>query len=426
MGLGHFGGGSEAASWLAREGALVTVTDSASEDRLTNSLESLSSVPIHRYRLGEHRKQDFVEADLLVVNPAVRPGNPWLELAEKAGVYLTSETDLFLENCPARVVAVTGSNGKSSTAAMIASILAASGRKTFLGGNIGKSLLGEVASMKGSDFVVLELSSFQLHRLSPGATMPETAVITNFTANHLDWHPDLHHYRAAKQRLLAEQPSCGTALFDPSAPGLAGWQELVQGQFIGPQSPSNLPSMRVCGHHNQSNAALAAATASCLGCTNNVIQAGLQRFRGLPDRLEPLETIRGRRFFNDSSSTTPESTMAALRTLEQPIWLVAGGADKGAAHDELVDCIARKAEGVVFFGQVADTLAHAVVARRVDFECYVVQTLKEAFTLGLERSSEDAAILLSPGFSSHDQFTNYRERGAMFATLVRSCRNRLA
>lgn len=420
MGLGLFGGGGAAARWLARAGAVVTVTDKAPEDRLTSSLRSLESVPIHRYVLGRHRKEDFVEADLVVVNPAVRPDSPWLEMAERAGTHLTSEMDLFLENSPAHTIGVTGSNGKSTTAAMIASILEAAGRKVFLGGNIGRSLLDDVASMRADDFVVLELSSFQLHRLKESATMPETAVITNFTANHLNWHRDLGHYAAAKQRLLLAQPTSGTAVLDPAAPGLSGWQRFVQGSLSKPLSATDLPPLFVFGRHNEANAALAASTALAVGCPGHAIEAGLRGFRGLPDRLEFVGTVEGRRFFNDSSSTTPESTMAALRALAGPIWLLAGGADKGAPCHELADCIARRANGVILYGQVADSLAAQVASRNTTLVCRAVKTLTEAFALSMEIAPDDGTILLSPGFSSHDQFVNYRARGTTFVELAES------
>jgi len=423
MGLGLFGGGCAAARWLAHQGAIVTVTDTASEEILAGPIQSLADISIHRFTFGEHQKRDFTEADLVVVNPAVPPGNPWLEIAEKAGALLTSEMDLFLNHCPAHVIAVTGSNGKSTTTAMIASILEAADRKTFLGGNIGRSLLMEVSSMEQDDFVVLELSSFQLHRLGRTVAMPATAVITNFTANHLNWHPDLHHYRAAKQRLLREQPSYGTAVFDPSAPGLEGWKELLQGSFAAPHDVSDLPPLSVRGRHNESNAALAATVACCADCTPDAIDVGLRRFKGLPDRLERVASTDTRRFFNDSSSTTPESTMAALRAVEKPIWLLAGGTDKGAPCDELVDCIVEQAAGGVFYGQVADRLARQVRSRMPDFDAFAVKTLAEAVARATDRASADAAVLLSPGFSSKDQFVNYRARAAAFVKLVKAYRS---
>lgn len=420
MGLGLFGGGAAAARWLAKAGALVTVTDKAPAERLTGSLRSLAPFPIHRYTLGGHREEDFLEAELVVVNPAVPPGNSWLETARQAGARLTSEIELFLENCPAHLIGVTGSNGKSTTAAMIASILKAAGRKTYLGGNIGMSLLDQLDSMAADDHVVLELSSFQLHRLSESAPTPETAVITNFTPNHLNWHPDLDHYAAAKQRLLRSQPPHATAVFDSSAPGLSAWSHCVQGIHEIPRPLSDLPPLNVYGVHNQFNASLASATAVHLGCTQNAVETGLKGFRGLPDRLELVQTVKGRSFFNDSSATTPESTMAALRSLEGPLWLLAGGADKGVSCDELANCIGKHADGAILYGQVADKLTEQITSQKSSLTCCAVKTLAEAFAVSVDQAPLDATILLSPGFSSHDQYVNYRERGAAFVALVKS------
>ena len=420
MGLGLFGGGSAAARWLAEAGALVTVTDMATEERLAKSLESLRSVPVHRYVLGKHRKEDFLQADLVVVNPAVRPDSPWLDFAEKAGACLTSEMDLFLENCPAPMIGVTGSNGKSTTAAMIASILEAAGRNVFLGGNIGESLLDLANSIGPGDWVVLELSSFQLHRLKQHASMPETAVITNFTPNHLNWHPNLNHYQVAKQRLLLSQPRDGTAVFDPTSPGLSDWQRSVQGSFAMPRSVSDLPPLSVSGRHNLANAALADAAARRVDCTDQAIEMGLRKFCGLPDRLESVGTLGGRRVFNDSSSTTPESTIAALETFEGPIWLLAGGADKGVPYVELADRISELADGTVLYGQVAEELAEMLTSRNTSHFCHAVKTLPEAFAACMEKAPADAVILFSPGCSSHDQFVNYRARGEAFVKLIES------
>ena len=419
MGLGLFGGGLAAARWLAREGAVVTVTDSASEDRLASSLAALDGVSIHRYRLGEHREEDFREADLIVVNPAVRPGNRWLDLARRAGANLTSEIELFLENCPAPTIGVTGSNGKSTTAAMIASILKADGRSVYLGGNLGGSLLDDLKAMKSSDWVVLELSSFQLHRLSPDAVSPSTAVITNFTPNHLNWHPDLEHYRSAKQQLLVRQSSRDTAVFDPGAAGLSDWRRIVPGNFIAPSDPPELPRLLVPGRHNLVNASLAATTARSLGCTKQAIGIGLSNFRGLPDRLETVAHLNGRRIVNDTSSTTPESTIAALEALDRPLWLMAGGADKGVDYGQLADHIAREADGAVFFGQVGAQLATRTASRAGSLDCHAVGTLQEAFAVCMERAPRGATIVLSPACSSHDQFVNYRARGEALVELTR-------
>lgn len=419
MGLGLFGGGQAAARWLVGQGAVVTVTDRAGEDRLASSLAALDGVSIHRYRLGEHREEDFREADLIVVNPAIRPGNRWLDLARRAGATLTSEIELFLENCPAPAIGVTGSNGKSTTAAMIASILKADGRSVYLGGNLGGSLLDDLKTMKSSDWVVLELSSFQLHRLGPDAVSPTTAVITNFTPNHLNWHPDLEHYRVAKQKILTRQSSRDTAVFDRGAAGLADWKSIVPGNFIAACDPSDLPPLLIPGRHNRVNASLASTAAKSVGCTERAIETGLSNFRGLPHRLEEVAHLNGRRIVNDTSSTTPESTIAALEALDRPLWLMAGGADKGVDYGRLADHIAREADGAIFFGQVAPQLASRTASRAGGLDCHIVRTLQEAFAVCMERAPRGATIVLSPACSSHDQFVNYRARGEAFVELTR-------
>jgi len=198
MGLGHFGGGVAAARWLARLGAVVTVSDLAEKNTLAEPLGELADLPITSFHLGGHREEDFRRAELVVVNPAVRPDNPMLEIARCSGAQLCSEIELFMRASPAAIIGVTGSNGKSTTAAMISAILQADGRKTWLGGNVGGSLLDSLEQIAEDHWVVLELSSFQLHHLATDAPGPRVAVITGFSPNHLDWHGTLPDYVAAK------------------------------------------------------------------------------------------------------------------------------------------------------------------------------------------------------------------------------------
>ena len=228
MGLGHFGGGAAAARWLARQGAAVTVTDLADAATLAAPCAALADAALAAWHLDGHRAEDFRTAELIVVNPAVRPGHPLLERGRTAGVPLTTEIDLFLRACPARLLGVTGSNGKSTTAAMIAAILHRAGRRTWLGGNLGGSLLGQLEAMTPDDWVVLELSSFQLSYLGAETRVPEIAVVTGFSPNHLDWHRSLAEYAAAKQVLLARQAAGDRAVLNTFDPALAAWAGLAR------------------------------------------------------------------------------------------------------------------------------------------------------------------------------------------------------
>ncbi len=226
MGLGRHGGGVAAARWLAGQGARVTVTDLADESTLAESLAELSDAPIAAYQLAGHREADFRRAEIVVVNPAVAPGNHYVGAAREAGAKVTSEIELFLNACPARVVGVTGSAGKSTTASMLTSMLQRDGRRVWLGGNIGRSLLPVLEEMTSDDWAVLELSSFQLAWLSAGARWPEVAVVTNCAPNHLDWHGSFEHYRLAKQRLLREQSRAGVAVLNPKNREVRSWRSL--------------------------------------------------------------------------------------------------------------------------------------------------------------------------------------------------------
>jgi UDP-N-acetylmuramoylalanine--D-glutamate ligase len=419
MGLGHFGGGVAAARWLARHGAIVTVTDTADECVLADALKELGVAPIAQWHLGGHHEEDFRHTDLVVVNPAVRPGNRCLEIARQSGARLTTEVELFLDACPAQTIGVTGSNGKSTTAAMTASILRASGRRTWLGGNIGGSLLDDLDRMQAEDWVVLELSSFQLWYMNPQTPMPHIAVVTNCTPNHLDWHGCFEDYAAAKQRLLAGQSPEDLALLNRADPEVDSWQRLVRGRRLNVIPSVRLPKLPLPGEHNRVNAAFAATAALGAGCDEQDVRYGLDDFPGLPQRLQLMAVIAGQRFYNDSAATTPESTMVALRTLEGPLWLLAGGSDKGTDFEALADAIVRDACGAAFFGMVRHRLQDLVKARSAAFFSTAVETLPEALAWCWSHSRSGDSIVLSPACASKDQFQNYRQRGEKFVELIR-------
>jgi UDP-N-acetylmuramoylalanine--D-glutamate ligase len=285
-------------------------------------------------------------------------------------VPVTSEIELFMGVGPGRIVGVTGSNGKSTTAAMTAALLeAGTGTErvlagdraeqpppfrgnaprprssVWLGGNIGGSLLDRLDEIVADDWVVLELSSFQLYHLSADARMPHVAIVTGCTPNHLDWHGSFAHYAAAKQRILAGQSPGDIAVLNTHDAEVASWQPLVRGRCVPPVPLADIPPLSVPGEHNRINAACAAAAALEVGCDAEAVGRGLRAFRGLPQRLELFATVDGRRFYNDSTATTPESTISALRCLEEPVWLLAGGRSKGFDFGPLAAAIAARAKG---------------------------------------------------------------------------------
>ncbi len=420
MGLGRFGGAVAAAEWLARQGAIVTVTDLKDEAALADSLAALEEVPIAHLHLGGHCEEDFSRTNLLVVNPAVRPGNRFVQIARDSGARLTTEIALVIDRCPVPVIGVTGSNGKSTTAAMIAAILRADGPRCWLGGNLGGSLLEKLQWMEPGDWTVLELSSFQLWRLGSNTPMPHISVVTGCTPNHLDWHRDYAEYVAAKQRILLQQTEDDLAVLNTLDREVALWEPLVRGRRVPLPSLEEIPALKVPGEHNRINAACAAAAAQGVGCTWDAIRHGLSEFDGLPQRLEQFAAIEGRRFYNDSTSTTPESTMAALRSLDGPVWLLVGGKDKGTDFGDLAATLAERAAGAAFFGSVRDVLQGSASARDLQFPCTATETMGDALRWCWECSAPGDAIVLSPGFASADQFDNFRIRGNEFVRLVKA------
>jgi UDP-N-acetylmuramoylalanine--D-glutamate ligase len=450
MGLGIFGAQIAAVRFLAGAGADVTVTDLRPAEVLQASLEQIADLPHVRLRLGGHQQPDFVETDLLVVSPAVRPDNPFVQSARSAGIRVTSEIRLFWDRCQAPIVGVTGSNGKSTTATLIRDILAADGRRVWLGGNIGRSLLLQTGEIAAGDWVVLELSSFQLADLNLDRRSPRVAVITNVSPNHLDWHGSQQSYVHAKQTLLrwqepddlvvrrrgtheADWPAHGHCLWcsEQEAAGLMTRLDREGGtlHLLPRHEAINVAQCPgLAGAHLQTAALLAATAGLGLEVSTIAIRTALQNFSGLPHRLQECGRWQGRRLINDSASTTPESTIAALQCLDALPVLIAGGAEKGSALSPLARAIARHARGAILIGDVRQKLTGELEmlctgdGQRSGTLEFLLQadTLAEAVQQARQHSRAGETILFSPGFASGSMFRNFEHRGEMFVALATS------
>ncbi len=414
MGLGRHGGGLGAARYLAQQGARVTISDTANADVLSESLAQLADVAVHALHLGGHDERDFRAAEVVVVNPAVRPDHPCLQIARTAGAELTSEIELFLQRCGARAIGVSGSNGKSTTVTMLAEMLRAGGHRTWLGGNIGGSLLGELDRMTAEDWVVLELSSFQLAHLTAVARLPEIAVLTNCTPNHLDWHGTQAEYAAAKRRLL----DCSSVICNLHDPVVTSWQRDCKRVARSGWDLDRIPRLLVPGEHNRQNAACAAAAAEAAGISPGVIRQRLAEYRGLPYRIECVCQVRGRTFYNDSKATSPGATIAALAAVEGPVWLLAGGAAKGTCFDKLAATAAKRTRGIAVFGQARNRLQASIAACDRNHPLHAGETMEEALAWCYENSAPGESVLLSPACASFDQFRDFEDRGRRFVQLV--------
>jgi len=446
FGLGTFGGGVAAARFLASHGAHVTISDLRTEQQLADSLSQLSDLKIAATYLGEHPDAAFDDAELVVVNPAIKPDNPHVQRCRERGAVITSELELFLQHNPAKVIAVTGSNGKSTTAALthhlLKDYLTSVDQRAWLGGNIGTSLLPDVDQIRADDWVVLEVSSFQLHWLRESQFAPTIAVITNFAPNHLDWHGTLQHSHASKQVLLQRQNRDHVAVIADDAEtewrvrGVTmrfgtndggedgaylddGVMILRRGRdedAVRFNAPPQLP-----GNHNRNNIAAAVCAAWCAGADPERFLSVLNSFQPLPHRLQLVAEGRGLRFINDSLATTPESAIAALQAFSSSCVIIAGGSDKGADLSAMVDAIRQRAIAVVLIGDTAHKISLALTAEsdnKSTPKTIIASDFNQAFQQAVALAPEGSIVLLSPGCASYGWFRDFRERGERFTELA--------
>jgi UDP-N-acetylmuramoylalanine--D-glutamate ligase len=450
MGLGSFGGGVGVTRYLAMQGAVVTVTDLQSATALRASIEALHGLPI-RFVLGEHREQDFIDTDVVFVNPAVPLTSPYLALARAHQVPLDSEINLFVRQCPGRVIGITGSVGKSTTTALLGSILLGHDSRTLVGGNIGRSLLPCLPDITPDTFVVLELSSFQLEHLAWQQYSPPLAIVLNLAPNHLDRHGTMEAYQQAKEHILAYQGPADTAILNGDDATVRRMASCGRGRRVyyslettlaeGVYSQDTALVMALdgrqtvlCQHadlslrgtHNLSNAAAAAAAAAILGVPPPTIAQGLRHFQGLPHRLELVAT-RGRvEYYNDSKATTPLSAMRALQAFERPVILLAGGYDKGTPFEELGRVIQTRAKAALVYGKTAPKLAQAIAQALRETptlpapQVQQLPNLDAALQQAVALAAPGDVVLLSPACASYDQFTHYEARGEHFRRLVQA------
>ncbi len=438
MGLGSFGGGADSALFAARAGARTRVTDMAPPEKLAAAMEPLKGLPVD-YRLGEHREEDFRTADIVVVNPAVRPDNPFVLLAQKSKALVTSQVELFFQMCPAPIVAITGANGKSTTTSLTAHLLQAgigqSGiayKKVLLSGNIGnRPLLGLLDELAANHLVVLELSSFQLEQLARIQKAPYASVITNLTPNHIDRHGTFEAYCRAKETIFKYQPldvqhPC-LSVFNAEDPITRAWFSKYHTQpgrkalaFSADDVPDHLlKDFRCPGRANRSNLAAALAVASHFEVAPARIAEAVKTFLPLDNRLQRIAEKRGVRWYDDSKATTPVSTLAALEGIDEPKILIAGGYDKGIDFSELGKCIARRAKAVVLIGQTAPKIEQAV--RAAGDSTVIIRhaaSMPEAVKVCDELAVPGDVVLMSPACASYDMFVNYVQRAQVFIESV--------
>ncbi|KKL10698.1 hypothetical protein LCGC14_2553210, partial [marine sediment metagenome] len=428
--------GVDAVRYLASRGADVTVSDAKPRERLAERVEEVADLPI-RLSLGGNDPQAVRNADAVFVSQGVPLDLPALDDVLRGGIPVWSMFTLFMELCPGPVVGVTGSSGKTTTTALLGEMFRADEKPVFVGGNIGVGILDHLAEVRAYTWVVLEVSHTQLQMTSRS---PHVACLLNVTPNHLDrfsWE----QYRDLKRNIYRFQTPEDVAVFsydDPEARAMAaeargarvwfslsggitgdgvyvrdGWARYRRGRYDQPLFP--LHSLRLRGRHNQQNAVAAAAVASVCGVTPQAIACGVKSFAGVPHRLEHAATLDGADYYNDSIATTPERTLAGIRSFQEPLVLLLGGRDKHLPLEELAQEAQRRCRAVILFGEsgpkLEAALREATAAAGKGMRIVGVATLPEAVEAARAAARPGDAVLLSPACTSFDAYDNFEDRG---------------
>jgi UDP-N-acetylmuramoylalanine--D-glutamate ligase len=438
--------GIDVVRFLHRRGARITVSDAKPPEALAARLEQIAGIPAH-LALGANDPKDIADADAVFVSQSVPLDLPALAEARARGVPISSMFKLFVELCPGPIVAITGSSGKSTTTSLTGEMFRQDGKPCFVGGNIGVGLLSHLDEIASDTWVVLEVSHTQL-QLVPDRG-PHVACVLNITPNHLDRFTWDQYWRL-KANLLRGQTADDYAVLgydDPVAGALAGiagsqvvyfslrrdipgdgaflregwivlrWHDRQQRLFP-------IDSLHLRGRHNWANAAAAAVVARLGGVTAPAISRAVEEFEGVPHRLELVARTNNIDYYNDSIATTPQRTLAALRSFGQPLVLLLGGRDKHLPLEEMAREACRRCRAVVFFGESGPLLEEAVqraaAARSPDQRPQLVRLagLAEAVETSHALARAGDAVLLSPACTSFDAYENFEERGAHFRRLV--------
>ena len=424
---------------LRDHGITVTARDRKTREALGATAEALEAQGV-LLRLGEGYLEELTE-DVIFRTPGMRPDLPQLSEAVARGSVLTSEMEAFFEVCPCPMLAVTGSDGKTTTTTIIASLLRQAGRSVHLGGNIGHPLLAESGGMRPEDLAVLELSSFQLMTMTRS---PHIAVITNLAPNHLDVHKDYAEYIAAKENIFTHQTKSDVAVFNADnadtlrlsgkAEGrvrlFSRLREVEDGAFLRDghivvrgngeeRTVMEVSDIRLPGVHNVENYLAAIAAADGL-VPDGVIREFARTFGGVEHRIELVRTLDGVRWYNDSIASSPSRTIAGLNAFSQKVILIAGGKDKGIPYDALGPVVNEHVKLLILCGATAGVIRRAVEQSEnyAGLEIREVQDYHEAVDLARSRAVEGDVVILSPASTSFDRFANFMERGRVFKEIV--------
>lgn len=427
---------------LCSNGLHVHACDRKGRERLGDTAEQLEMMGVTLH-LGENYLQD-IAADIIFRTPGMRPDIPELVAARERGSSVTSEMQVFFEVCPCPILAVTGSDGKTTTTSILAELLRAAGRRVWVGGNIGHPLLSEAEQIQPEDIAVLELSSFQLLDMTHS---PHIAVITNLAPNHLDVHRDMAEYIAAKENIFRYQRSDDIAVFNLDSDitralsRKAGGHvrmfsrrtEVEEGAFVRDgtiwlrsggteRRIVNTGDILIPGQHNVENYCAAISAAADL-VSDEAVRKVAASFTGVEHRIELVRERRGVRWYNDSIASSPTRTIAGLRSFDRQVILIAGGYDKHIPFTPLAPEIVEHVKLLILCGATAQSIRDAVTGyeryhgKPTIIEC---QSLQEAVEIAAANAVRGDIVTLSPACAAFDQFTNFMERGKAFKAMVKA------
>ena len=414
------------------------VTDAKPDNLLTSEIAQLVEQDID-FETGGHTSKAITFKDYLIISPGVPLDIPILKEAQNSGIPIFSEIEVAFWLTDARIVGLTGSNGKTTTTALVGDILKEDRRECEVGGNIGIPFSSLVEKVSSDGIIVLELSSFQLERIEE--FKPYVAVVLNLTPDHLDRYPDLRSYMEAKLRIFENQTegdfavlnaddknSMELALYSASKKIFFSTQkELELGAFVKngmlvykmngkEEKIIETKDIKIKGPHNLSNASAACAICAILGVSPVSMRETLKRFKGVEHRLEEVATLSGVKFVNDSKATNVESVWYALQSVEKPIILIAGGKDKGGDFTRLRELVQNRVKALILIGEAKEKI-HDALSDLVS--TLYTDSLEEAVELSFKKAEAGDTVLLSPACASFDMFKDYEHRGEVFKSSVK-------
>jgi UDP-N-acetylmuramoylalanine--D-glutamate ligase len=422
--------------FLKEKGALVSATEVRPAEEMKESADAMDAMAIP-VEWGGHHTETFLGQDLVVVSPGVDLAIEPVREARRKGVRVISEIELAYHFIHVPIIAVTGTNGKTTTTLLLGEFLKEDGRKVGVGGNVGDPLILFTDGRDGWEVLVVEISSFQLEAIE--AFRPTVSVLLNVTEDHLDRYAAYQDYIEAKARIFSNQTPQDMAVLNRDDPVVMGLsrnvaprkiffsrrERLKEGTFSnghtvvlrmdGVEERYALARVQLKGVHNVENIMAALTTARRLGCSPTAMETVLGRFKGLEHRLELVREVEGVRYYNDSKGTNVGSVVKSLESFSEPVILIAGGKDKKGDLSPLAGPIRSRVRKLILIGEAKERMAHELGSLT---ETTMARTLEEAVSLAHQTARRGEVVLLSPACSSYDMFRDYRERGEAFKEAV--------